>query len=327
MNPVTYLYFTELTGRNEINNPNLKPTQTIDYELGFRQKISNSSALSISAFYKEIRDEIQIYRYTGAYPNDYSSYNNIDFGTTKGITIDYDLRRTNNARIRAGYTLQFASGTGSSPTTQAGLIAAQLPNLRTLIPMDVDQRHAFNLSFDYRFSEGKNYNGWTIDRSKKNKPAVQVFSNAGLGITFRGGSGTPYTRQSNITNAITGGTKLLTGTINGSRLPWQFSIDAKIDKDFYFDMGKKKSGDTRKGSLNVYLSCQNILNSKNVMSVFSFTGLPDDDGYLSSPEYQNEINAQLNPETFRRMYELFINNPGNYSTPRTLRLGLIFGFF
>ena len=328
MNPVTYLYFTEFTGRySAINNPNLKPTQTIDYELGFRQKISNSSALSITAFYKEIRDEIQMYRYTGAYPNDYSSFNNIDFGTTKGLTIDYDLRRTNNARIRAGYTLQFASGTGSSPSTQAGLIAAQLPNLRTLIPMDVDQRHAFNLSFDYRFSAGRDYNGPTIKREKKDKTPVQVLSNAGLSVQFRAGSGTPYTRQSNITHAIIGGTKLLTGTMNGSRLPWQFNVDAKIDKDFYFDMGKKKGGEPRKGSLNVFLVCQNVLDAKNVMSVYSFTGLPDDDGYLSAPEYQNYINAQLSPETYRCMYEMLINNPDNYSTPRTLRLGLIFGFF
>ena len=327
MNPVTYFYFTELTGRNAINNPSLKPMQTIDYELGFKQKLTSSSALSISAFYKEIRDEIQVYRYTGAYPNDYSSYNNIDFGTTKGITIDYDLRRTSNARVRAGYTLQFASGTGSSPTTQAGLIAAQLPNLRTLIPMDVDQRHAFNLSFDYRFADGKNYNGPTIDRSKKDKPALQVLSNAGASITFRGGSGTPYTRQSNVTHALIGGTQLLTGTINGSRLPWQFSLEAKIDKDFYFDMGKKKGGDTRKGSLNVYLTCNNILNSKNIMGVYSYTGLPNDDGYLSAPEKQSEINDKLSPETYRHMYELYINNPGHYSSPRTLRLGLIFGFF
>ena len=327
MNPVTYLYFTEITGKDPINNPSLKPTQTIDYELGFKQKISNSSALSITAFYKEIRDEIQIYRYTGAYPNDYSSYNNIDFGTTKGLTIDYDLRRTNNARIRAGYTLQFASGTGSEPSTQAGLIAAQLPNLRTLIPMDIDQRHQFNVSFDYRFSEGKDYNGPVVKREKKDKPPVQVLSNAGLSITFRGGSGTPYTRQSNVTNVITNGTKLLTGTMNGSRLPWQFSLDARIDKDFYFDMGKRKGGEIRKGSVNVFLSCQNILNSKNIMGVHSYTGLPDDDGYLSAPEYQNEINAYLSPETFRRMYELLINNPNSYSNPRTLKLGVSFGFF
>ena len=327
MNPVNYLYFAELTGRNNLNNPSLKPMQTIDYELGFKQKVSNSSALSIAAFYKEMRDEIQMYRYTGAYPNDYTSFNNIDFGTTKGVTIEYDLRRTNNARIRASYTLQFSSGTGSSPTTQQGLINAQLPNLRTLIPTDVDQRHAITLSFDYRYADGKNYNGPTIKREKKEKTPVQVLSNAGFSVQFRGGSGTPYTRQSNVTNVLVPTTKLLTGTMNGSRLPWQFNIDAKIDKDFYFDMGKKKGGEVRKGSLNVYLACQNILNSKNIMGVYEYTGLPDDDGYLSADQSQNEINAQLSPETFRYMYDLYINNPSNYATPRTLRLGLIFGFF
>jgi hypothetical protein len=327
MDPVTYYYFTEITAQGAINNPSLKPTQTIDYELGFKQKINNNSALSISAFYKEVRDEIQMYRYTGAYPNDYNSYNNIDFGTTKGITIDYDLRRSGNARIRAGYTLQFASGTGSSPSTQAGLIAAQLPNLRTLIPMDVDQRHQLTLSFDYRFSDGKDYNGPVVDRSKKGKTPVQVLSNTGLSVTFRGGSGTPYTKQSNVTSVIRGGTKLLTGTINGSRLPWQFSLDAKIDKDFYFKMGKRKNGEERQGSLNVYLVCNNILDTKNVMAVHDHTGLPDDDGYIASPEGQHEAEGQLSPDTFRRLYELYINNPGNYSTPRTLRLGVIFGFF
>jgi hypothetical protein len=193
--------------------------------------------------------------------------------------------------------------------------------------MDVDQRHQFNLTFDYRFSDGKNYNGPVVKREKKDKEPVQVLSNAGLSLTFRGGSGTPYTRQSNITNMVTSGTKLLVGTMNGSRLPWQFNLDARIDKDFYFDMGKKKGGDVRKGSLNVFLACQNILNSKNIMAVHSFTGLPDDDGYLSAAQSQNEINAYVSPETFRRMYELCINNPDNYATPRTLRLGLIFGFF
>jgi hypothetical protein len=63
------------------------------------------------------------------------------------------------------------------------------------------------------------------------------------------------------------------------------------------------------------------------MSVYEYTGLPGDDGYLSADQSQNEIKEHLSPETFRRMYELYINDPTRYSTPRTLRLGLIFGFF
>ena len=37
------------------NNPNLKPERTIDYEVGFQQKLGNTSALKIAAYYKEMR--------------------------------------------------------------------------------------------------------------------------------------------------------------------------------------------------------------------------------------------------------------------------------
>lgn len=328
MNPLTYLYFTQIVAGNSIiNNPSLKPSQTIDYELGFKQKISNNSAISLSAFYKEIRDEVQVYRFSGAYPSEYTSYNNIDFSTVKGITIDYDLRRTKNIRLRAGYTLQFANTTGSSAAQQANLIAARLPNLRTLIPASYDQRHSFNISFDYRFSSGKNYNGPVAKREKKGKTPVQVLSNTGLGITFTGGSGTPYSRQSNISSYVVSTTPLLVGTINGARLPWQFRIDAKLDKDFNFTMGKRKNGETRYGSINVYLSCNNILGTKNVMGVYSTTGMPDDDGFLASPEAESYIKNVLDAETFSYLYGLYMDRPGNYSSPRTLHLGVIFSFF
>ncbi|MDR0363790.1 MAG: carboxypeptidase regulatory-like domain-containing protein [Bacteroidales bacterium] len=328
IDPFIYLFFMENAGLSSFfSNPSLKPSQTIDYELGFKQKVSNNSAISLSAFYKEIRDEIQAYRFTGAYPDSYSSYNNIDFGTTKGLTLSYDLRRTNNIRLRADYTLQFATGTGSSPSTQAGLIAAQLPNLRTVIPLEYDRRHAINLTVDYHFSSGTDYNGPVIKREKKGKTPVQVLANAGLSIMLYGGSGTPYTRQANITNLIQGGTKLLEGTMNGSRMPWQFNLSAKIDKDFNFNMGSRKNGEKRSGSINVYLACNNILNTASVLSVYPKTGLPNDDGYLSAPESVAYVNSQVSPETFAYLYMLNLDRPGNYTAPRTLRLGLIFSFF
>ena len=59
---------------------------------------------------------------------------NRDFGTIKGLTIAYDLRRTGNIRMTANYTLQFAEGTGSDATSAAGLINAGLPNLRNIFP-------------------------------------------------------------------------------------------------------------------------------------------------------------------------------------------------
>ena len=86
VDPIRYL-FIETTGSNgTIRNPDLKPSKTIEYEVGFQQKINNASSLKLSAFYREMRDQIQTYRLSGAYPSTYYSYNNIDFGTVKGLT-------------------------------------------------------------------------------------------------------------------------------------------------------------------------------------------------------------------------------------------------
>ncbi len=323
-NPADYYFFQNIGGN--LSNPSLKPTKTIDYELGFTQKVSNTSSITLTTFYKEMRSMIQMYRFNGAYPKDYTSYNNIDFGTVKGLTAEFDLRRTGNIRVRAAYTLQFADATGASTTTAASLLAAGLPNLRSTFPMPWDRRHAFNIVVDYRWGRGKTYNGPVINRDKSGKAPMEPLSDFGFSLTINGGSGTPYTASRNVTSPLSGGTNLLKGTYGGSRLPWQFRLDLRVDKDFYFKL-KKNAGDNAKGAyLNVYLQVLNLLDTKNIINVYPYTGNPDDDGYLSAPEWQRQINNQLDPLAFRDLYGNFVNNPSNYSTPRQIRLGLMFNF-
>ena len=312
--PSSYLFIN--TAGGNISNPNLKPTKTIDYELGFQQKLSVKSSIRLTAFYREMRDDIQIYRYNGAYPRDYTTFSNQDFGTVKGLTVTYDLRRLNsNTRVNASYTLQFADGTGSSSTTAAALIASGLPNLRTTNPLNWDRRHNFNISVDYRFSDGKNYNGPTIGKA-------QILQNTGLNVLVTGGSGTPYTAQENILAYNSGGTRVLSGTINGSRLPWQFRVDLRLDRDIKF----KSSSSGFSPYLNVYLQMLNVFNTQNVLGVFPATGNPEDDGYLAAAEWQRDINSQVDPESYRDLYAIRINYPWNYSSPRQIRLGVMFNF-
>ncbi len=322
--PATWYFFNSVG--NTLNNPSLKPTKTIDYELGFTQKVSNTSSVTFTTFYRELRDMTQIYRFNGAYPKDFTSYNNIDFGTVKGLTLEYDLRRTNNLRLRASYTLQFADATGSSTTTAASLIRSGLPNLRSTFPMPWDRRHAFNIVLDYRWGSGKEYNGPRTKRDGKGKPPIDWLSNLGFNLTVSGGSGTPYTASRNVTSPISGGTRLLRGTYGGSRLPWQFRLDLRIDKDIYFKLKKSEGDNTKRAYMNVYFQILNLLDTKNVLNVYTYTGNPDDDGYLSAPEWQREINNQLDPQSFRDLYGIFVDNPSNYSLPRQIRLGLIFNF-
>jgi len=324
-NPVSYSNLARgLSGA--VSNPDLKPEKTTDYEITFQQKLSKSSALSISAFYKELRDMIQIINVTFAHPISYTTYGNIDFGTVKGLSFAYDLRRTSNIRMNVSYTLQFADGTGSDPNTSAGILAQQgQTNLREAKPLDFDQRHTFVTSFDFHYGSGKDYDGPVLW-------GKQIFSDAGVNLVFRAGSGTPYTRKSNITpeadfTTAANSRNVISGSLNGSRLPWQFKIDAKFDKNFAIKYGRKPDGETRRALYaSAYLQIQNVLNSKNVNAVYRATGNPDDDGYLSSAAAQASIATQVSPQAYVDLYEIAVNNPGNYNLPRRILLGIQLNF-
>jgi outer membrane receptor for ferrienterochelin and colicin len=320
--PSVYYFFDNVSGI--INNPSLKPTKTIDYEVGFQQRLTNTSSLKFVVFYREMRDMLQVYRYNGAYPKDYTSYNNIDFGTVKGLTVQYDLRRTNNARISAYYTLQFAEATGSNQSTTAALVASGLPNLRSTFPIQTDRRHSINLFLDYRFADGAEYNGPVTKREKTGKPPIMWLKNTGVSFTVNGGSGTPYTQSRNIVPINGAGSRLVKGSYFGSRLPWQFRIDGTLDRDIFFVMGKGEK--KRSANVNVYLRVNNILNTQNVLGVYTYTGNPNDDGYLTAPEWQQQISEALDEQAYRDLYAIAVDSPGNYSSPRTVHLGVIFNF-
>ena len=314
--PIDYLFIE--SRNNLISNPNLRPEKTIDYELGFQQVLTKTSSLKIAAYYKEMRDMIQVRNFTGAYPSPYRAFGNIDFGTVKGFTVGYDLRRTGNVRLNANYTLQFADGTGSTTSTALALINAGLPNLRSITPLNYDQRHRIVANVDYRYGSGDQYDGPVIGEK-------QLFADMGLNLIANLGSGTPYT-ASTIATPITGEISPSTeGSINGSRLPWQFNMDVNIDKNFKLKIGEK--GDKAKEiNLNLYLWIGNILNTQNINSVYRFTGVSNDDGYLAAAQYQPLINSQNNPDSFRNYYNMYVDNPFNLGVPRTIRLGLKFDF-
>jgi len=303
-----------------INNPNLQPEKTIDYEIGFQQVLSKTSSLKISAFYREQRNNVQLQSFNGAYPIDYRTFGNRDFGTVKGLTVAYDLRRTGNVRITANYTLQFADGTGSNATSASALIQAGLPNLRVISPYSFDQRHAFAVTIDYRYGSGTNYNGPVVK-------GINILENTGLNIFSNIYSGAPYSSQSNITNVAQGNTitPSLTGTQNGSRLPWSYRLDLQLDRTF--DLVIKRGEDKKKPVfLNVYIRATNLLNQFNRLNVYRATGNWNDDGYLAAAQSQTSIQNQTDEQSFRDYYTMSINNALNISVPRTIRLGVKFDF-
>jgi hypothetical protein len=316
-NPYEYQFIQ--TRNAVINNANLKPETTVDYELGFQQVLSRTSSLKISAFYREQRNNVQLVNMFEAYPATYRTYGNRDFGTVKGMTVSYDLRQTGNVRLTAAYTLQFADGTGSNANTAAGLINAGLPNLRNIFPYDFDQRHAFNITFDYRYGEGENYSGPVIGNKR-------ILENFGLNIFSNINSGSPYSSQTFITDEGIGNLNAgLSGTLNGSRLPWTNRLDIQLDKTFNVAFGK--DDDKKKVAfLNIYLRVTNLFNNFNILNVYRATGNWDDDGFLAAAASQTSIQNQIDEQAFRDYYAMKVQNAFNISVPRTIRLGVKFDF-
>jgi hypothetical protein len=123
------------------------------------------------------------------------------------------------------------------------------------------------------------------------------------------------------------GRSTLEGSINGSRLPWQFNVDLRADKNFEVKRGTKPDGSRRRSLfMGVYIQVLNLLDANNVTSVYAATGNPDDDGYLNSAAAQSAIESQLSPESYRMYYSYSMNSPFNYLEPRRIRLGVQLNF-
>ena len=308
--PLTYFNFRN--NRDLMANPNLRPQRTINYEVGYQQALNENSKIKFSLLYREERDLIQARQYVLAYPVTYRSFGNDDFSTVKSLKVEYDRRRIKNLRILANYTLQFAEGTGSSPTSSLAVAAT---DIRNIFPLDFDQRHDMFLLLDYRYDEGKKYDGPKIGK-------VDILENTGANISFNMSSGTPYTRK-----ALPGGigtnfgTVQTEGSINGARMPWNFRVDIRLDRDFV--IGKKSKNPV---NCNVYVRVQNVLNTRNVLNVYPATGSPLDDGFLTIQDSPGLGLLAERGASYQLLYDLRMRDPFNISRPRRIFIGALFTF-
>jgi hypothetical protein len=264
-----------------------------------------------------------------AYPRSYMTFDNIDFQTTKGISLTYELRKKpgSNLSMTTSYTLQFAEGTGSNTASQAGLISAGQPNLRTPFPLDNDNRHNIQAQIDYRYRYGSNYNGPVIG-----KKGFKLLQSTGVNFLVSATSGRPYSKQGNVTETQGVGirqSEVLKGTMNGSRFPWSFNVNMRIDRDILIPLKKtkdKKIDYNHVMYLNVYVWVINLFDIRNIASLYRYTGDPDDDGFLSSSYGLNAIEAATYSQAFYDQYSIKVNSPYNYGTPRIIRLGATLSF-
>lgn len=334
--PYEYMFMRELNNITTFNNANLRPEQTIDYSVGFKQALGEYSAITVETFYREMRNMINMVRINYAYPISYTTYGNIDFTTVKGLTLTYDLRAKRNFGMVVNYTLQFADGTGSSVTSASGILNSDQPNLRTIFPLDFDQRHNIVGTMSYKFKEGRDYGGLSLRKIDENGDTtkVQILKNVQVSSIVRLGSGRPYSRtQQPIAEAeLTPGRSNLLGSMNGSRLPWTTKIDLKVEKKFSMFQKKRDDGtkDMMTGlDMKLYLQVLNLFDARNIVNVYSYTGNAEDDGFLSSSLGQEKaatFEEQGTQESYINYYSMKVMNPSNFTMPRRTRIGLVINF-
>ncbi|HWP81955.1 MAG TPA: TonB-dependent receptor [Bacteroidota bacterium] len=309
----------------------VRPERLTQYEIGVRQTLSDNFAFTVTGFYKDTKDQVQIRRiYNSAGVPLTTAYQNEDFGTQKGMELTLELRRTNRLAAKVNYTLSDARGTGSTPRSSQNAVtdeaSARFPNF--INPLDYNTPHKGSILLDYRWAKGD---------------GGPILEGLGANFVLTFNSGHSYTKiqePQNLGQAspwnigvralIDSRSRVPVEPINASSTPWVFNVDLTLNKVFYLDMF----------NVEVYARVLNLFNTKHVLNVFPTTGTPHDDGWLKSPyaepykqipgyeEFYRAINLQ-NRWAYTAVGDIFGSlgeQAGNdiYGTPRQIRVGVKF---
>ncbi len=289
----------------------LLPEKDTQYELGFAEAISDNASFDVTAFYKDIRDQIQfvIIAPTPGAPStqQYHSMQNADFSTSKGIEFTFTLRRTQRVAAQINYTFSDARSTatnetGSNGIWQLGLGPNSLP--KYVFPVDFNQTHRGTILLDYRFAKDD---------------GGPILSQLGANLMLQFNSGHAYTRVDAAGRGTTGDTRNRTPLepIGASTTPWFFQLDMRLDKTVNI---------AEQFDLDFYIYVINLLGTDNPINAFIRTGDPNNDGYLATTSGISD--TQSLGQGFVNLYSALNNgaNSGNYGPPRQIRFGLKFDY-
>ncbi len=319
----------QLTGANLYTNPiayNPEPIRTTQYEVGFTQQFTDFAAFDITAYYKDIKGDLQYAVVTtlpGSPRSKYNVFANQDFSTTKGIEINLKIRRIERVRAEVNYTYADAAGTNSFVGSGIGSTEVNGNVPTVLIPLNYSQTHRGAIMVDYRFAKDD---------------GGPILEQLGINLLFTFNSGHPFTLAQPVglgqSSAWTGGLipsqdtrgRRPIGPINSSSTPWVYNLDLRVDKTvslFNTDF-------------NIYVYVQNVFNTKNVINVYDQTGNAYDDGFLNSSDAQGLISKPEYTQRFADLYNAL--NLGNrehalsvmgvdmFGTPRQIRAGVLVNF-
>ena len=129
-----------------MGNPDVKPEKTVQYEIGYKQVLTDDLGFDLTIFYKDIRDLLGV--------EFIDTYNGAAVRAADQRRLRQRARHHPGARppparpgrARVDYTWQQALGNSSDPRETATRAAAGEDPRPRLVPFNWDQRHTINLT-------------------------------------------------------------------------------------------------------------------------------------------------------------------------------------
>jgi len=217
---------------NTIGNTDLKPQQTIMYEIGLQQALTEELGVTITGYYKDIRNLLATEIFIKNEFKKFSRLINKDYGSVQGVTLSFEKRFMGGFGASVDYTFQIAKGSASDPNAAFNNAQSNPPIEvnKQLVPLDWDQTHSLNLTLT--LGEPGNYIASAIGRF---------------------GSGLPYTPSMQ---------NQRTGLENSETRPTFFNVDLYVTK--YFELFGNQ--------VSVFLKVYNLFDTLNEVNVFTDTG-------------------------------------------------------
>ncbi len=140
-------------GITTLGNADLEAERTTQYEVGFKQQLGADMGISLTGFYKDIRNLLgtQIHD-TFAAGTRYALYINREYGNVQGITVALTKRPSGIISGRLDYTYAVAEGSASdAAAAYFDALNGNEPE-KQVVPLDWDQTHTLNATVTFRGS-------------------------------------------------------------------------------------------------------------------------------------------------------------------------------
>ncbi len=265
-----------------VGNPNLEYEKTVSYEVGVNTEFTTDWVVDVAGYYRDVFNQIGTVEYRDG-PLVLNRYFNLGYARARGFEFSLEKKPSAMWAFTLNYDFSYAYGKESAAADGLTQRNNGIPENRDEHPLDWDQTHSVSAYLTLMVSERDHP-----------KPFGLALPNNWLStLEFTFGSGYPYTPSSYTENKPA---NLILA--NSARMPNTVTTELKIDK--YWKL-------TRQLRLTTGFEIFNLLNRKNVRSIYSESGNTHSSTHI------------LNP-TWTPGRENYDNNPRMYSPPRQILL-------